>query len=65
MLNNVLRQLNFPSIGTLYGTHMFVERNNAVLRSATTESAKLFWKSYHNRHIYSLNILVLNLAVLF
>ena len=44
-----ITQLSFPTIGTLYGTHMFVERNDARLRSTVTDNAKIVWKAFHSR----------------
>eukprot|EP00042_Codosiga_hollandica_P054716 m.747620 g.747620 ORF g.747620 m.747620 type:complete len:448 (-) comp58964_c0_seq2:107-1450(-) len=41
-------QLSFPTIGTLYGTNMFVERNDAQLKSTVTENAKIVWRTYHS-----------------
>ena len=51
---NLLLQLNFQSMGALYGSHMFVVRNDAKLRSTTTENAKVFWKAFHDRFAKSL-----------
>ncbi|GFN98616.1 fuzzy-like protein [Plakobranchus ocellatus] len=41
-------KLPFPVIGSLNAVHMFAANHDAVLKSTTTEDAKIIWKEFEN-----------------